>query len=85
MYQKIQFKQNQFDPPPKYSKGKLLAVLGTLAIGSTIAASFYNKETPKSAFEPNESGDKPEFAEGKVSVILCWVDQDLERVPNPIN
>ena len=33
---------------------------------------FYNKETPKSAFEPNESGDKPEFAEGKVSVILCW-------------
>ncbi|KHC48956.1 UMP-CMP kinase [Candida albicans Ca6] len=57
-------------PPPKYSKGKLLAVLGTLAIGSTIAASFYNKETPKSAFEPNESGDKPEFAEGKVSVIF---------------
>ena len=85
MYQRFNSSKTNSTPPPKYSKGKLLAVLGTLAIGSTIAASFYNKETPKSAFEPNESGDKPEFAEGKVSVILCWVDQDLERVPNLIN
>ncbi|RCK60448.1 Uridylate kinase [Candida viswanathii] len=62
--------------PPKptggsgFSRGKILVLLGILAVGSTVAASLTNKEGPKSAFEPGEAKPGPEFADGKVSVIF---------------
>ncbi|EMG46946.1 URA6 Uridylate kinase [Candida maltosa Xu316] len=59
-------------PPPKpsFSKGKVLLVVGALAIGSSFASSFFNKKEPEAAFEPNQPKESPEFPEGKISVIF---------------
>lgn len=55
-------------PPPKGGKGKLLLAVGAFAIGSTIFAANYNKETPKSAIDTPISS--PAFSSDKVSVIF---------------
>ncbi|ODV80899.1 UMP-CMP kinase [Suhomyces tanzawaensis NRRL Y-17324] len=52
--------------PPPIGKGKILVGLGALAIGSTVFASLYSKEEPKSAVEPAK---KAAFSDGQISVI----------------
>ncbi|SGZ50264.1 CIC11C00000000787 [Sungouiella intermedia] len=54
-------------PPPQISRGKILAALGALAIGSTIFASVYNREAPVAAVEPKKG---PAFSDKDVSVIF---------------
>ncbi|ABN67773.2 Uridylate kinase (UK) (Uridine monophosphate kinase) (UMP kinase) [Scheffersomyces stipitis CBS 6054] len=56
-------------PPQTGSKGKILLAIGALAIGSTIAASLYNKDSPKSAVEP-VAQKGPAFQDGKIKVIF---------------
>lgn len=63
-------KSNSTPPTGGFSKGKILLVVGALAIGSTFAVSLVNKESPKSSFEPGEVKQGPEFSDGKVSVIF---------------
>lgn len=58
---------NNLVPPPQIPKGKILAALGLLAIGSSIAASFYNKNDPVTAVEPKKG---PAFSDSDVSVIF---------------
>lgn len=48
------------------SRGQILAALGVLAVGSSVAASLYSKEEPVSAVEPK----KPALSEKDVSVIF---------------
>lgn len=48
------------------NNGKILIGLGALAIGSTIAATLYQKNDPKSAIEPVKSA----FTKDEVSVIF---------------
>lgn len=56
-------------PPPKptLSRGKVLAALGLLAVGSTFAASVYNREAPVDAVEPKKG---PAFSDEDVSVVF---------------
>ncbi|KAK6456200.1 uridylate kinase [Scheffersomyces xylosifermentans] len=57
-------------PPPQNNiKGKILLTIGALAIGSTIAASVFNKEGPKSAVEPITKKERA-FPDGKIKVIF---------------
>ncbi|KAJ9099685.1 bifunctional uridylate/adenylate kinase [Naganishia cerealis] len=52
--------------PPK--KAKLLVGVGILAIGSTIVAALYNKDSPKAAVEPQ--GVARAFPDGKIDVVF---------------
>lgn len=52
---------------PKMSRGKILAAIGFLAVGSTIAASVYQKRPPQAAVEPEK---QPEYSPDQVSVIF---------------
>lgn len=54
-------------PPPPISRGKILAALGALAVGSTVFASVYNREAPVAAVEPKKG---PAFSDKDVSVIF---------------
>lgn len=54
-------------PPPPISRGKILAALGALAVGSTLFASVYNREAPVAAVEPKKG---PAFSDKDVSVIF---------------
>lgn len=54
-------------PPPSISRGKVLAALGVLALGSTFIASVYNREGPVDAVEPKKG---PAFSDKDVSVIF---------------
>ncbi|KAG5421681.1 URA6 [Candida metapsilosis] len=58
-------------PGPKLEANTLL-ILGALALGTTIAATLYNKDAPKSAFEPSgaTSAKSPEFPPGKINVVF---------------
>ncbi|KAI3406355.1 URA6 [Candida oxycetoniae] len=61
--------------PPPFSKAKILIVMGTLVLGTTIVAGIYNKDPPKSAVEPKSTTTattttSPEFPPGKISVIF---------------
>lgn len=58
---------NSTTPTPS-NRGRVLFIVGALAVGSTIAATIYNKDAPKSAIEPTKKVT-PTFAEGEVSVI----------------
>lgn len=62
-------KQQPTPPRPPHSnsgKGTILGLLAVLALGTTVAASVYQKEAPKSAIEPK----KPAFSDKDVSVIF---------------
>lgn len=54
-------------PPPPLSRGKILGALALLAVGSTVAASVYNKASPVDAVEPKKG---PAFSDKDVSVIF---------------
>ncbi|KAI5969503.1 URA6 [Candida margitis] len=72
------FKTTRSTPPPPQPprttlKGNTLLILGALVVGSTIAATLYNKDGPKSAFEPNGATaqtSSPEFPPGKIDVVF---------------
>ncbi|KAI5961561.1 URA6 [Candida theae] len=61
-------------PPPRPTlKGNTLLILGALVVGTTIAATLYNKDGPKSAFEPSGAtpqAKSPEFPPGKINVVF---------------
>lgn len=59
-------------PPRPTLKGNTLLILGALVVGSTIAATLYNKDGPKSAFEPSGAtqAKSPEFPPGKINVVF---------------
>lgn len=59
--------------PPPTLKGNTLLILGALVVGSTIAATLYNRDGPKSAFEPSGAttqANTPEFTPGKINVVF---------------
>lgn len=49
------------------SRGKILAAIGLLAVGSTVVASMYQKRPPQAAVEPEKL---PEYSPDQVSVIF---------------
>lgn len=53
--------------PPTLSRGKILAALGVLALGSTLFASTYNRDAPVAAVEPKKG---PAFSDKDVSVVF---------------
>lgn len=52
-------------PQPVFSRGRVLAAVGILAVGSTVAATLYSKETPKAAVEPKKA-----LSDKDVSVVF---------------
>ncbi|KAI5953536.1 URA6 [Candida jiufengensis] len=63
-------------PPPIKPRIKLqsntLLILGALVVGTTIAATLYNKEDPKSAIDPElpRLSNGPVFEPGQISVVF---------------
>jgi UMP-CMP kinase len=50
--------------------GKILLIVGGLAIASSVATSFVNNKAPESAVEPEPAVQSPAFADGEIKVIF---------------
>jgi len=50
--------------------GKILLIVGGLAIASSVATSFVNNKAPESAVEPEPPVQSPAFADGEIKVIF---------------
>lgn len=54
----------------KPNRGKILVILGLLALGSSVISVNYQKSPPKPFEEPLETDKKPRFSKDEVSVIF---------------